>query len=283
LTTALSLPFGFESPFKAEAVYVNMKVFTNQKWGTMEPILYRDSDLAMVRLRAFGIYAYRITHPQVFVNTLVGTQGHFTTAEIADFFRNLILTQLADYLGENLKSILDLAQYYNDLSAGIKARTISDFEKYGVTLTDFKIGSISVPENVQEHIDKRSGMAAIGNLDAYVKFQAATAIEKAAEGGGNIGSGTIGTGIGLGAGMGMGVGLAGIITRAMAENTVGPTSATNAGPSAKCIKCNAALTAASKFCHECGISQQLQIISCRACQEAIPGESIFCPNCGTKL
>jgi len=283
LTTALSLPFGFESPFKAEAVYVNMKVFTNQKWGTMEPILYRDAELAMVRLRAFGIYAFRVTNPQVFVNTLVGTQGCFTTAEVADFFRNLILTQLADYLGENLKSILDLAQYYNELSAGVKACTLSDFEKYGVTLTDFKIGSISVPENVQELIDKRSGMAAVGNLDAFMKFQAASAMEKAVMGGGGTGDGTIGAGIGLGAGLGMGAGMAGMVTRAMAESVSGSASSSSGEPNAKCIKCGAAIVGAMKFCSECGSPQHSSKVPCPACQESVPFGDKFCSKCGSIL
>jgi len=100
VTKLLSLPTGFKSPFRAEVMFVNLKTFTNQKWGTSEPILFRDCELQMVRLRAFGMYSFRVANPQVFVNMLVGTLGSFSTGETADFFRNMIVTDVADFLGE---------------------------------------------------------------------------------------------------------------------------------------------------------------------------------------
>jgi membrane protease subunit (stomatin/prohibitin family) len=216
LTKALSLPFGFNSPFRAEVVFVNLKTFANQKWGTSEPIPFRDAELSMVRLRAFGMFSFRVANPQVFVNTLVGTEGCATTDDVADFFRGFILTEVADFLGENLESVLDLAQYYNEISGGIKAQVLSDFEKYGVTVSDFKVAAITPPDDVQEMIDKRAGMSAVGNLDSFVKFQAANALAKAAEsGGGEGGSGLMGAGVGAGAGFGM---LLGLRTGAAARN-----------------------------------------------------------------
>ena len=99
LTKPLSLPLGGTSPFRAEVYFVNLNSFVNQKWGTMEPILFRDSELDMVRLRAFGIFSFRISNPQVFVNTLVGTVGEFTSDAVADFFRGFIVTQVAGLPG----------------------------------------------------------------------------------------------------------------------------------------------------------------------------------------
>src|SRR5262245_23692148 len=213
ITKVLSLPTGFKSPFRAEVMFVNLKTFTNQKWGTSEPILFRDRELQMVRLRAFGMYSFRIVNPQVFVNTLVGTQGAFSTAETEDFFRNLIVSDVADFLGENLETVLDLAQSYNEIGAGIRARLTTDFERYGVTLADFKLASISPPDHVQEMIDKRTGMAAVGNLDSFVRYQAGQAI--GGTGGDGAANSGVETGVGVGAGIGLAGGMAGLVSQAM--------------------------------------------------------------------
>jgi hypothetical protein len=128
LTKLLSLPLGGKSPFRTEVYFTNLRSFVNQKWGTMEPILFRDSELDMVRLRAFGIYSFRISNPQVFLNSLVGTVSEFTTEAVAGFFRGLIVTQVASFLGSHLHTVLDLAQHYVEISAGIQARVLADFE-----------------------------------------------------------------------------------------------------------------------------------------------------------
>jgi len=213
VTKVLSLPTGFKSPFRAEVMFVNLKTFTNQKWGTSEPILFRDRELQMVRLRAFGMYSFRIINPQVFVNTLVGTLGSFSTTETEDFFRNLIVTDVADFLGENLETVLDLAQHYNEIGAGIRARLMTDFERYGVTLADFKLASISPPDHVQEMIDKRAGMAAVGNVDTFLRYQAGQAIGNT--GGGGAANSGAETGVAVGAGLGLAGGMAGLLSQTM--------------------------------------------------------------------
>jgi len=231
VTKLLSLPTGFKSPFRAEVMFVNLKTFTNQKWGTSEPILFRDCELQMVRLRAFGMYSFRVANPQVFVNMLVGTLGSFSTGETADFFRNMIVTDVADFLGENLDTVLDLAQHYNEISAGIRAGLTTDFERYGVTLADFKLASISPPDHVQEMIDKRSGMAAVGNMESFLRYQAGQAIGHtgggSGGGGGNIG---IETGVGVGAGLGVAGGMAGLLSQAMSGATQPAAAAAPAAP-----------------------------------------------------
>jgi membrane protease subunit (stomatin/prohibitin family) len=278
LTKALSLPFGFNSPFRAEVVFVNLKTFANQKWGTSEPIPFRDAELSMVRLRAFGMFSFRVANPQVFVNTLVGTEGCATTDDVADFFRGFILTEVADFLGENLESVLDLAQYYNEISGGIKAQVLSDFEKYGVTVSDFKVAAITPPDDVQEMIDKRAGMSAVGNLDSFVKFQAANALAKAAEsGGGEGGSGLMGAGVGAGAGFGMASGLAQMVSKSFS----GP-AADAASPMVACAKCNAQVPADARFCSACGQARQLGT-ACPSCHSPVPVGARFCSQCGTGL
>jgi membrane protease subunit (stomatin/prohibitin family) len=274
LTKALSLPMGGKSPFRAEVCFVNLKTFVNQKWGTMEPILFRDSELQMVRLRAFGMYSFRISHPQVFLNTVVGTLPAFESSAVEGFFRGFIVNQVADFLGSHLSTILELAQYYVELSAGIQARLISDFEKYGVTLADFKIMSISPPDHVQEMIDKRGGMAAVGSLDAFVRYQAANALDKAAGGGGG-GGGLAAAGVGAGAGLGLGAGMAGVVTNALGGGAAAVTP--------KCVACGSAVAAGANFCSRCGVRQGAHSLACPNCKATNEADARFCASCGTGL
>jgi membrane protease subunit (stomatin/prohibitin family) len=280
LTKALSLPLGGKSPFRAEVCFANLKTFVNQKWGTMEPILFRDTELQMVRLRAFGMYSFRISSPQVFVNTIVGTLPELGTAAVADFFRGFIVNQVADFLGKHLSTILDLAQYYAELSTGIHARLIADFEKYGVTLADFKILSISPPDHVQDMIDKRGGMAAVGSLDSFVRYQAANALEKAAAAGGGGGAGLAAAGVGAGAGLGLGAGMAGVVTSAL--NGGGSAAATPAATK-PCAACGCGVAAGANFCSRCGVRQVAAATSCPSCLAQNEPGARFCASCGTGL
>jgi membrane protease subunit (stomatin/prohibitin family) len=272
LTKALSLPLGGQSPFRAEVYFANLRSFVNQKWGTMEPILFRDSELDMVRLRAFGIYSFRISNPQVFLNSLVGTVGEFTTDALADFFRGLIVTQVADFLGSHLHTVLDLAQHYVEISAGIQAKVLADFEKYGVTIADFKVLSISPPDHVQEMIDKRAGIAAVGSMDTFVRYQAANALEKSASGGAG-GGGLAAAGVGAGAGLGLGAGMAGVVTQALSGKAA----------ASHCSSCGAGVAAEANFCSSCGARQRVAATACPTCNTQNPAGSRFCSSCGTGL
>ena len=201
LTKLLSLPFGFNSPFQAQVYYVSMKKFIDLKWGTKSPINFRDSELSFVQLRASGKFSMRVKDPQLFINEIVGTQGKYTTNEIEDYLRDSIVSRLNTVLGNNLKTVFDLGQYYPQIETGIKAEVTDFFNSMGIELTDLIIVGIVPPDEVQEKINERSSMGAIGNLDAYMKFKTAQAMEKAAENPG--GGGTAGLGVGLGAGMTM--------------------------------------------------------------------------------
>ncbi len=201
LTKLLSLPFGFNSPFQAQVYYVSMKKFIDLKWGTKSPINFRDTELSFVQLRASGKFSMRVKDPQLFINEIVGTQGKYTTNEIEDYLRDSIVSKLNSVLGKNLKTVFDLGQYYPQIESGIKAEVTDFFNSMGIELTDLIIVGIVPPDEVQEKINERSSMGAIGNLDNYMKFKTAMAMEKAAE---NEGAGgTAGLGVGLGAGMTM--------------------------------------------------------------------------------
>lgn len=201
LTKLLSLPFGFKSPFQAQVYFVAMKKFIDLKWGTKSPINFRDSELSFVQLRASGKFSMRIKDPQMFINEIVGTQGKYTTAEIEDYLRDSIVSKLNVVMGKNLKTVFELGQYYGQIEEGVKAEVGDFFASMGIQVTDIILAGIVPPDEVQEKINERSAMGALGNLDQYMKFKTAQAMEKAAENTG--GGGTAGMGVGLGAGMTM--------------------------------------------------------------------------------
>ncbi|HDZ24677.1 MAG TPA: SPFH domain-containing protein, partial [Desulfobacteraceae bacterium] len=180
LTRALSLPFGFKSPFRAEVYFVNLKSFPNMKWGTKDPVAFRDGELGLVRLRAFGVYAIRIMQPLLFINTLVGTQGQYDTESIGDYMRQVIVSRFNDMIGEMLDTIFNLPQYYDELGTALKARVQEDFGKFGMRLEDLYFNSSPPPADVHKLIDEKSGLMAGGDLDNFMKFKAAKAMGDAA-------------------------------------------------------------------------------------------------------
>jgi membrane protease subunit (stomatin/prohibitin family) len=200
----VKLPFGGETPFKAEVYFVNTKTFINKKWGTKEPIVFRDQVLKVVRLRSFGILSYKVVEPQLFVNKVVGTEGRYNTDRINDFLRSVVIGRLADVLGENLKTLLDLAGLYDELGIAAKARVADDFSKYGLELEDLVINAITPPPEVQEKIDERSGMGLFEeSMGGYQQYQMAQAMRDMAQNPGSGGN-TAGAGMGMGMGLGMG-------------------------------------------------------------------------------
>ena len=247
LTRLIGLPFGGNSPFRADVYYVAKKIFTGMKWGTREPVVFRDAELAMVRLRANGNFAARVTEPQLFVNQLVGSQGRYTIDAIEGYLRDVIVARLNDVLGSTLKTIFDLPQHYDEIAEALKGRVAGDFSKYGLEMTDFFVGAITPPEDVQKVIDERTGMAAVGDQNTYLKFKAAQAMGDAARNPSGDGGASAGIGLGVGAGIGMTV--AGMIKDAMAP-TAGSQAQSGAG--AFCSNCGGKVPEGAKFCPGCG-------------------------------
>ncbi len=207
-----------QSPFPAEVVFVNMRQFLDQKWGTPEPITLRDADLGMVRLRAFGTYAFQVSEPSLFVNGIVGQKGIFTTGEVQDYLRGIIIQRMADLLGEQSRSLLDLPALYNEISAATKAQLSGDFAALGLMLSALYISAITPTEETAKAIDERAAMGAIGDMNAYLKFKAARAMGDAAANP----SGDASSGVGLGAGFGMGASLAGMLGQAFQSGQAAP-------------------------------------------------------------
>lgn len=199
LTRLLTIPWE-KSPFQAQVYFVGKQTFLDQKWGTRQPIIVRDKDFGMVRLRSFGKYSFRVVDAKLLIGTLVGTQGKYTTDEIATYLKDQIVSRLTDLLGTSGVGMLDLPSKFDEIGAGTRAKLADDFGKYGLELVDFFINSITPPEEVQKAIDARSSMGAVGDLNAYMKFQAANSMSKMAEQGGGAGGAM---GMGMGAGFGM--------------------------------------------------------------------------------
>lgn len=198
LSTIMGWKYGFNSPFKSEVYFVNTKNFTDQKWGTKNPIMLRDPEFGPIRVRAFGTYAIKVADPATFLREIVGTDGNFSTDEISGQLRNMIVSRFTDALGESKIPILDMASNYDELGELIRNKIDPEFGEYGLTISKFLVENISLPPNVEEALDKRSSMGIIGNLNQYAQFQAANAMEKAAE---NPGGG--GEGMSMGMGMAM--------------------------------------------------------------------------------
>ena len=200
ITKLLSLPWGGTSPFRCEVIFLSMRTIPDLRWGTREPIPFRDSELGMVRLRAFGTYGLRIADPVPFANSLVGAEGMYTTVQLEEYLRSSIMSRLNDWLGENLKSVLDLGAMYDEASKGLMERLSDDFSRFGLRLDNFRVNAITPPEEVQKAIDERSRMRAIGNLQDYTRLKAAEALGDAAKNPGGL----AGAGVGIGAGFGFG-------------------------------------------------------------------------------
>ena len=173
-----SIKYSLNYPFKGDVYFVSTRQNTDQKWGTPNPIMMRDKDFGMVRLRAFGIYAYRISDPAVFLREVVGTNGWVTTEEINGQLKRKLVSALADTIGESKIAALDLGAHYMDFGDALRQRLNGWFqENYGITLTDFVVENISLPPEVEKMMDTRTSMGVLGDMGAYTQFQTANAIQ----------------------------------------------------------------------------------------------------------
>ncbi|HYP53167.1 MAG TPA: SPFH domain-containing protein [Pyrinomonadaceae bacterium] len=280
LTRLLSLPFGGTSPFQAAVVFVARHTLQDLKWGTKEPIPFRDTELHMVRLRAFGKYSVRVADPQLFVGSVVGTRGIVSTQTVGDFLRDIIVARLNDLLGENLKTVFDLPAFYDELASGVRARVAEDFGKQGLELVDIIISAITPPEEVQKKIDERASMSALGDMDRYMRYKAAESMPDAArQPGGAAGQG-MGLGLGFGFGQMMAQGIGGQGGQQQQQGGAGASSAV------ACPKCGTPNAAGVKFCSNCGAQQQQAqgaTTPCPNCQSPMQAGAKFCANCGQSL
>ncbi|HEV7745802.1 MAG TPA: SPFH domain-containing protein [Pyrinomonadaceae bacterium] len=269
---------GFNSPFKAEVYFVNTKQFTDLKWGTSNPVMMRDTDFGMVRLRAFGIYSIRVGDPQAFIKEIAGTNSHFVTEDIEGQLKRTLVSGFSDGLAESKIAALDLASNYDELGKFTRSKLADDFKAYGLELTKFVIENISLPAEVEAAMDKRTSMGVIGDVGRYAQFQAADAMRDAAQ---NTGGGGAATGAGLGAGFAIGNAMAGAMSNAMNQSKSEATAAAKTA----CPKCGAGNLPSAKFCNDCGAKMDTtpQPVPCTKCGAQVQPGSKFCNECGTKV
>lgn len=184
LSTLKGWKYGFQTPFKADVYYINTRLFTGVKWGTSNPVMMRDNDFGIVRVRAFGTFDFKIVQPQVFLKEVAGSDHHFRLDEFADTMRSRIVSLFSEALAQAKIPVLDVAARYSDVGNALlpllNAVTVS---KYGIEIASFVLENVSVPPEVEQAIDKRSSMAAVGNLNDYVKFQMAQGMAQPGGGG----------------------------------------------------------------------------------------------------
>jgi excisionase family DNA binding protein len=189
LTTLKGWKYGFQSPFKADVYYVTTRLFTGNKWGTSNPVMVRDEDFGIVRLRAFGTYDFRIVEARLFLKEVAGTDHHFRLDEFSDVMRSRLVSAFSEALATSRIPALDIATRYSELGEALLPLINPVLKsKYGIELGTFVVENVSVPPEVEQAIDKRSSMAAVGNLNDFVKYQMATGFEKGGPGVGGIGA-----------------------------------------------------------------------------------------------
>jgi membrane protease subunit (stomatin/prohibitin family) len=246
MTALQAWKFGFNSPFKADVYFINMTQFLDRKWGTANPVMMRDTEFGMIRLRAFGIYSFRVSDPTTFLKEVFGTSSLYSTDGVEGQIKRTLVSGLSDALAESKIPALDLAANYDELSNYAMQAINPKLAPLGLQLSSFVIENISLPEEVEKAMDRRTSMGVVGDLNRYTQYQAAEAMREAA----NNPGGTAGSGMGIGAGMAMGQ----MFAQAMGQNNT-QTSA-QAAPAQQggkfCTECGARLPEGAKFCSNCG-------------------------------
>jgi len=275
MTKLQSWAYGFNSPFKAEVYFINTKQFLNMKWGTANPVMMRDAEFGMIRLRAFGVYSFRVADPTVFLKEVFGTSALFTTEGVEGQIKRMLVSGLSDAIAESKIPALDLAANYDELGELALKALSPKVTALGLELCSFVIENISLPEEVEKTMDRRTSMGVLGDMNRYTQYQAAEAMREAAN---NPGGGAAG----LGAGMGAGAMMAQMFTQSMQQPQQPQQPVQQpAGGKSFCSECGQQLNPGAKFCPNCGAKQAVGGV-CTGCGNPVQPGTKFCPNCGQK-
>ncbi len=273
LTQLLSLPYGFKSPFYSEVYFINTKQFTNQKWGTSNPLTMRDKEFGNIRIKAFGTFAYKVDNAETFLGELFGTNSTFATEDITNYLKSMLVSGISDTIAESKVSALDLACNLTEFNEVVKTNLSEKFSELGLKLTNLVIENISFPEEIEKALDTRSSMGILGDkMDTFVKYQTANAMRDAAN---NPNGGLANAGVGVGAGLAM----SNIMKESLSQNT----EQTKTVQKKHCTNCGAEMKKSAKFCPECGEKQVSAEGVCPECGEKVSPKAKFCGNCGAKL
>lgn len=282
ITKLLSLPTGFDSPIKAEVYFINTRQITGLKWGTQNPIMMRDPEYGNVRIRGYGVYAFKITDPKVFMREVAGV-SELTVDSVNGQFKPMIISSFTDAIASSKISALDLAENYKEFASSVVTSAKASMEKFGVEITNITIENISVPDEVEKALDEKTKLGILEDkMGTYAQYQAATAIGDAAK---NEGGGLAGAGVGLGAGVAMGNVFANAFNQSLSQNKNGQEAKKEEVEKTDvsvpvCSKCGAEIVGKHKFCPECG---EKLIKTCSKCGTELNGKNKFCPECGTPV
>ena len=274
LSALLAWPRGFKSPFTADVFFVNTKQFTNQKWGTTNPITMRDKDFGSIRIKSYGTFAFKVKEPVVFLKELFGTNSLYTTESVVSYLKSILVSGISDTIAQSKISALDLACNLLEFNNLAKSQIDNQFEKLGLDLTNLVIENISFPEQVEKALDTSTSIGVMGDkMDMYLKYKSAEAIGDAAKNPGMAGLGSqLGTGLALGQ----------IMKDAI--------SSTSEKPKAKeekkvtfCPECGAENSAKAKFCCECGKPLAPAKRVCPKCGAEVSKNAKFCGECGSEI
>ena len=285
LTKLKSWKYGFDSPFKAEVYFINTKRFPEQKWGTSNPVMMRDQEFGVVRFRAFGVFGFRVSDPEKLIKEVAGTNEVYSTEHIYKQLRNIIVSGLSEGVAQSNIAALDLSMNYSNLADACMEVFEPQFNEYGLSISSFVINNISLPQEVEEAMDRRTSMGVVGDMNQYTQFQAAESMRDAAQNEGGV----AGAGAGLGAGMGIGHAMGGAINQSMNQQQQPqqqPQQQQQQQPSTQpCPKCNASINANAKFCSQCGETVQVaeDKVSCPKCNAQIKASAKFCAECGQSM
>ena len=274
ISALLAWPRGFKSPFTADVFFINTKQFTNQKWGTTNPITMRDKEFGSIRIKSYGTYAFKVKEPVTFLKELFGTNSEFTTESISNYLKSILVSSIADTIAESKISALDLASNQLEFNKMAMTQVGDQFDKLGLLLTNLIVENFSFPEQVEKAIDMQSSMGVLKNdMDTYIKYKSAEAIGDAAKNPGTAGLGTqIGTGVALGE-----------IVRDAIKSSKNKEEEKKSSDAVKiCPECETKNSPNAKFCVECGkklVSEKV----CSKCGKKMRASAKFCPECGEKV
>jgi len=263
-------------------IYYVQKRELRGNFGTAEPLAFRDPEFTYARIRAFGKFSYKVEDPLLFITQFVGTEGMSSSDKVIDWLKAELIQSLNDTLGELQKnksmSIVDIPAYLNEIEQLLLAKIADETKRYGLKIMNIAGLNINLPEKVQEAIDERSAMGAVGDMQKYQAYQTGKAIGDIGKGAAAGGGSDAGSFAGMGAGFGVGA--------AMAQSMARQPSQTQAAPQMKikCSKCGAEVPEGTKFCNECGAKiVKPGTISCPKCNAEVPEGAKFCNSCGNKM
>ncbi len=278
LSNLAAWTYAFQTPITVDIYFVNTKQFTNIKWGTQNPILMRDPEFGMMRVRGFGAFAFKVDDPSTFLKELFGTSSTFKTSDIKDWAKTMLVSALTDCLGESKISAVDLAANTLEFNESVKASIQSKFNEIGLKLTNLFIENMSVPQEIEKAIDEKSRLTILSDsTDTMMKIAAAEAMKDAAKNPG-MGGAFMSAGVGMGAGVGVGKVFADAISDT-AESSKKPQKPQGGSV---CAKCSNTVPANAKFCPHCGEKVNSEKF-CPECGAKVSSNAKFCPECGNKL